>query len=76
MDNSSIAQEWFDIAKMDLSSAKFLQKMYPVPLEVICYHCQQPAEKFLKGFLALNEHELQKTHDLIQLNTQRGYRSF
>jgi len=68
MDKIKIAQEWFDIAEMDLSSAKYLQNMHPVPIEIICYHCQQSSEKFLKGFLALNEHEIQKTHDLVLLN--------
>ena len=58
MDNSKIVQEWFDIAEMDLSSAKYLQNMHPTPIEIICYHCQQSSEKFLKGFLALNEHEI------------------
>lgn len=68
MDNKDIAKEWFKIAELDLSSAEFLQKMSPVPVEIICYHCQQSAEKYLKGFLALNGEEIKKTHDLIQLN--------
>ena len=68
MDNLNIANEWFDIAEKDISSAKFLLDMYPIPLEIICYHCQQSSEKFLKGFLALNEHEIIKTHDLVLLN--------
>ncbi len=42
--------------------------MHPRPIEIICYHCQQSAEKYLKGFLALNNHEIIKTHDLIILN--------
>lgn len=68
MDNLNIAQEWFEIAETDIASAKFLQNMHPVPIEIICYHCQQSAEKYLKGFLALNEHEIIKTHDLVLLN--------
>jgi len=68
MDNQDIAQEWFKIAELDSSSAEFLQKMHPIPVEIICYHCQQAAEKYLKGFLALNGEEVKKTHDLIQLN--------
>ena len=68
MDNIKIAQEWFNIAKMDLSSAVYLQDMHPAPLEIICYHCQQSSEKFLKGFLSLKKHEIQKTHDLTLLN--------
>ncbi len=52
MDNLSIAQEWFVIANTDLASATFLQNMHPIPIEIICYHCQQATEKYLKGFLA------------------------
>lgn len=68
MNNLDIAQEWFDIAELDLSSAKYLQTMQPTPIEIICYHCQQSVEKYLKGYLALNEHEIVKTHDLLILN--------
>jgi HEPN domain-containing protein len=68
MDNFKIAHEWFNIAEMDISSAQYLQNMHPVPIEIICYHCQQSSEKYLKGFLALNGHEITKTHDLILLN--------
>ncbi len=42
--------------------------MKPVPLEIICYHCQQCAEKYLKGFLAFKEEKIEKSHDLILLN--------
>jgi HEPN domain-containing protein len=68
MDNRDIAQEWFAIANTDLASAVFLQAMRPTPIEVICYHCQQAAEKYLKGFLALQGEPPQKTHDLLRLN--------
>ncbi|MFQ5708468.1 MAG: HEPN domain-containing protein [bacterium] len=68
MDNKDIAKEWFDIADADLASAKFLQKMRPISLEIICYHCQQAAEKYLKGFLVLQGEQVTKTHDLTLLN--------
>ncbi len=68
MDNKDIAKEWFEIAENDINSAEFLQQMHPVPNEIICYHCQQSAEKFLKGFLAINGEEILKTHDLVLLN--------
>lgn len=68
MDKKAIAQEWFEIAKLDFESAKYLQSMQPVPLEIICYHCQQTAEKYLKGFLAYHGQEVTKTHDLVLLN--------
>lgn len=52
---------------MDLASAQFLLSMEPRPREVICYHCQQAAEKFLKGFLAYNNYIPPKSHDLDDL---------
>jgi len=42
--------------------------MHPCPIEIICYHCQQSAEKFLKGYLVLRNQEVIKTHDLTVLN--------
>ena len=53
MDKDDIAKEWFKIAETDLESAEYLQKMVPVPIEIICYHCQQSAEKYFKGYLIL-----------------------
>jgi HEPN domain-containing protein len=37
-------------------------------MEIICYHCQQCAEKYLKGFLAWHGKEIIRTHDLTELN--------
>ena len=68
MDNTNIAKEWFDVAETDLSSAEFLQNKIPVPIEIICYHCQQCIEKYIKGFIILKGEEVPKTHDLILLN--------
>lgn len=70
MDNNGIAKEWFEFAKRDLESAKFLMNMYPKPLEIICYHCEQSAEKYLKGYLIVNGNKAEKTHDLVLLNTK------
>jgi len=68
MDRKDIAREWFKMGEIDLASAEFLQKMIPTPIEIICYHCQQSAEKYLKGYLALQGEKIKKTHDLILLN--------
>ena len=56
--------EWFEFANTDLATAEFLLAMRPQPLEIICYHCQQSAEKSLKAFLINNNIEPSKTHDL------------
>ncbi len=40
------SKEWYDLAVMDLKIARYLEETYrPKPLEIICYHCQQAAEK-------------------------------
>jgi HEPN domain-containing protein len=67
MDNRTCAQEWQRLAEMDLRSAEHLLKMHPVPIENICYHCQQSAEKHLKGYLVLHGIEPPKIHDLNEL---------
>jgi len=64
MDNKKSARQWQRIATMNLDSAEYLQGMRPTPIEIICYHCQQSAEKHLKGYLVLNGTEPPKTHDL------------
>ncbi|MBR6080938.1 MAG: HEPN domain-containing protein [Treponema sp.] len=64
MPDKSSADEWIRFAQMDLNSAEYLKTMIPAPLEIICYHCQQSAEKALKAFLCFHGTEIIKTHDL------------
>lgn len=60
-------KEWQRLADMDLKTAVYLKKMKPLPVEIICYHCQQSAEKHLKGYLVLWEVVPPKMHDLDEL---------
>ena len=65
MKNEQLIKEWMDFAEMDFLTAKHLYEyMYPKPLEIICYHCQQCIEKLLKGVLISKGVTLRKTHDL------------
>lgn len=65
MKNKELLQEWVDFARMDFLTAKHLyEHMYPQPLEIICYHCQQAIEKLLKGVLISKGVTVKKTHDL------------
>lgn len=59
-----LAREWLNYARNDLRVAKHLTTMEPPPCETICFHCQQTAEKALKGFLVFNSQEPPRTHDL------------
>jgi hypothetical protein len=62
-------RDGYGICKFSPRSANFLQDMHPIPVEIICYHCQQSAEKYLKGYLAFKEEEILKTQDLLALNS-------
>lgn len=64
MQNHDIVAQWLQFAEDDLRTAKYLLDLYPRPLEIICYHCQQAVEKGLKGLLIAFGVQLIKTHDL------------
>lgn len=68
MDNNAL--EWFLFADKDLAAAEYLLSMQPQPLEIICFHCQQAVEKYLKGYLIFKGVEQPpKTHDLQLLRS-------
>ena len=63
--------EWFKYAEMDFITSEHLLTLRPQPLEIICFHCQQAAEKYLKGYLVFaNKVEPPKTHDLVLLKIE------
>mgnify|MGYP000858741346 FL=1 len=64
MEKINIVKEWLNFANKDINSAKYLLGMHPVPLEIICYHCEQAAEKALKAYLINRDIEPSRTHDL------------
>jgi len=56
MSEIDIVNEWLQVAYDDYDSAKFLyENKNPKPLEIICYHSQQSAEKSLKAYLCVND---------------------
>ena len=63
-----LVAEWLKYSRTDLDVAKQLsENMHPRPLEIICYHAQQSAEKALKAYLVKNDILPPKIHDLNQL---------
>ena len=70
MKNENLVKNWLDFADMDANMAEFtFNNMHPKPLELICYHCQQAAEKALKALIIATEENIDvpKTHDLALL---------
>lgn len=75
------AGEWFRKGGSDLRSAEILIKDFQPPTDTICFHCQQAAEKYLKGYLTLNNIEFIKSHDLdyllkLCIDNDRNFESF
>ena len=60
-------REWFQIADDDFDSAKLLFEAVRKHNEIICYHCAQAVEKYLKGYLAYKEVTFQRVHNLLYL---------
>jgi HEPN domain-containing protein len=68
MDKDKELKQWFSKADDDLTSAEYLATMHhPRPEGIICFHCQQSAEKYLKGFLFQNNIGFPNIHDLIRI---------
>jgi HEPN domain-containing protein len=59
--------DWFAKAEEDLSVAVGLIRRRRIPADAVCFHCQQVAEKYLKGLLQENRIRFGKTHDLVEL---------
>jgi HEPN domain-containing protein len=61
-------KDWRLLAERDMAVADHLAAtMRPVPVEAIAFHCQQAAEKYLKGALVILGEEPPYTHDLDEL---------
>ena len=62
------ARLWIKKAESDLITAEACLKIRPnPPVDTICFHAQQCAEKYLKSFLAYKGVSFEKTHDLSDL---------
>jgi HEPN domain-containing protein len=63
----SETKAWFKRAFADLRAAEHALSAQPPLLEDLLFHCQQAAEKSLKGFLAWNSRPFRKTHSLEEI---------
>ncbi len=61
------AAAWLRKAQQDLEAAEVLGRA-PDPLwDIVVFHAQQAAEKFLKGAIVFVGHQPPKSHDLVRL---------
>ncbi len=61
------AVAWLVKARGDLLAAETLAAPEVAQRDIAIYHCQQAAEKAIKGLLVYRELPFQKTHDLERL---------
>lgn len=64
----SLLAEWVDKAAADYQSAVALGRRRKAPLpDIVCYHCQQCVEKYLKAYLIAQGSTPPRIHDLEEL---------
>ena len=65
-----LVRDWLTRASHDLDAARALSVLEDPLLDAAIYHCQQAAEKTMKGWLQLQDDPFHKTHDIEDLVNQ------
>ena len=68
--SQALAIRWFKKAENDLLNVENNLAAERYASDTVCFHCQQVAEKYLKGFLAWHQIPFAKIHDLLELLKQ------
>ena len=68
--NDDIVKQWILKAERDLKIAKPEIKTGNPATDMVCFHMQQCAEKYLKAYLIFNGVEIRKTHNLTLILEQ------
>jgi HEPN domain-containing protein len=63
----ALSREWLQKAFADLRSARILGEGKTPIFDTALFHCQQAAEKALKGFLVYHDTPFEKTHNLTAI---------
>jgi HEPN domain-containing protein len=63
----SLTREWLTKDFHDLQTARIVSTVPDRPLDTAIYHCQQTAEKAMKGWLTATGIAFEKTHDVRRL---------
>ncbi len=64
---SNLPEAWFAKAEADLQAAELLLNTTNPLLDIVCYHAQQCAEKYLKGYLVARSVPFKFVHELVYL---------
>ena len=66
---AKLTREWLTKALHDLQTARIVASSTDGPLDSAIYHCQQAAEKTVKGWLTANNIAFEPMYDLARLDT-------
>jgi len=66
-DKINAVNAWLKKAENDLRTAEYIMTMDDPPYDTVCFHAQQCAEKYIKGFLTFHEIDFPKTHSIEDL---------
>ena len=63
------ARLWVDKANSDLQNAEIIlaAPTQTPPLDTVCFHCQQAAEKYIKAFLVFYGKQFPFSHNLADM---------
>ena len=61
------AHRWFAYAEEDIRTAEVCLEVTPQLVNAAAFHCQQAAEKLIKGLLIAGARKAEKSHDLDRL---------
>jgi len=64
---NELANQWVAKAQADYDAARALSEHGGGHWAIVAFHCQQAAEKFIKGLLTALQIEFGKTHDIAVL---------
>jgi len=65
---NEVTKDWVNKAESDFSAAHLTLRGGDVPIvDAVCFHSQQCAEKYLKGYLQEHEVRFERTHVLASL---------
>ena len=62
-----LVHQWLKIAERDMIIAQRELEIEPNITDIICFHCQQAVEKYMKAFLTKHQIEFPKTHSIMTL---------
>jgi HEPN domain-containing protein len=65
-----VYKEWFRKGDNDLLNIENNLKSEFIPADTVCFHSQQIAEKYIKGYLTYKGVIIEKTHNLLLLLQQ------